>query len=505
MSAFNFAGLFVCDLANNHQGSVAHALEIIRQVGQVAAANQARTAFKFQFRELDTFVHPQHRQGSDNKHIPRFLSTRLTAGDFEQLTQAVRAAGLVTMATPFDEASMERLDQLDIEVVKVASCSATDWPLLEKIAAFSRPVIASTGGLTLDQIDDLVSFFDHRRVHFALMHCVAIYPTPLPQLELNQVDILRRRHPGRVVGFSTHEAPDDLTPVVVAVAKGAQMLERHVGLPTATNQLNAYSSTPAQIDRWMKAAGQARQACGRATRQPAALEEFEALRSLQRGIFVSRDVQAGEALLREDVYFAMPCGPDQLTSGRWRAGIRAATDLAKDTPLDLTAVELPPAPEKDVLFRTIHTIKAMLNEARITLPTDFRLEFSHHHGIPRFREIGATIIDCINRTYCKKLIIQLPGQHHPNHYHKSKEEAFQVLSGVLQVKIEGRERTLLAGDILVVPQGVWHEFWTETGVIFEEISTTHHNNDSFYEDRQINQTPRERRKTVVSHWGRYQI
>lgn len=505
MSDFDFAGLFVCDLANNHQGSVDHALEIIGQVGRVAAANQARTAFKFQFRELDTFVHPQHRQGSDNKHIPRFLGTRLSDADFARLTQAVRAAGMVTMATPFDEASVDQLDQLGIEVVKVASCSATDWPLLEKIATFSRPVIASTGGLTLDQIDDLVSFFDHRRVHFALMHCVSIYPTPLAQLELNQVALLQRRHPGRAIGFSTHEAPENLMPVAIAVAKGAQMLERHVGLPTAAQPLNAYSSTPEQVDRWMQAASLARQACGHATRKPAAAIELEALRSLQRGIFVNREVQAGETLLREDVYFAMPCGPAQLVSGHWQSGIRVTVALAKDAPLGQSTVALPPTPEKAVLFQTIHVIKAMLNEARITMPTDFRLEFSHHQGIARFCEVGATIIDCINRTYCKKLIIQLPGQHHPNHYHKSKEEAFQVLSGVLQVTIEGRERTLLAGDILVVPQGVWHAFGTATGVIFEEISTTHHNNDSFYEDKQINQTPRERRKTVVSHWGRYQI
>ncbi len=505
MTGFDFRGLFVCDLANNHQGSVAHALKIIEEVGRVAAANHARTAFKFQFRELDTFVHPRHRQGSDNKHIPRFLGTRLTTGDFEKLTQAVRAAGMITMATPFDEASVELFDQLDINVVKVASCSATDWPLLEKIASFNRPVVVSTGGLTLDQVDDLVSYFEHRRVDFALMHCVSIYPTPLAQLELNQIDLLRRRHPGRVVGFSTHEDPDELTPVAAAVAKGAQILERHVGLPTAETKLNGYSSTPAQIDRWMKEAARAWLACGSMTRRPASEVELGSLRSLQRGAFASRDVKKGETLVREDVYFAMPCDSGQLTSGCWRAGIIAAADMAKDAPLALTAIELPQVSEKAVMFHAIHAIKSMLNEAQVKLPTDFQLEFSHHYGIPRFREIGATIIDCINRAYCKKIIVQLPGQFHPNHYHKSKEEAFQVLSGVLQVRIDDRERTLLAGDILVVPQGVWHEFWTEGGVIFEEISTTHFNNDSFYEDKQINQIPRSRRKTVVSHWGRYQI
>jgi N-acetylneuraminate synthase len=76
---------------------------------------------------------------------------------------------------------------------------------------------------------------------------------------------------------------------------------------------------------------------------------------------------------------------------------------------------------------------------------------------------------------------------------------------VLEVAIEGRRRTLQPGDTLLVQQGVWHEFWTDTGVIFEEISTTHYDDDSFYEDKAINRVERSRRKTTVNHWGRYQI
>jgi quercetin dioxygenase-like cupin family protein len=98
----------------------------------------------------------------------------------------------------------------------------------------------------------------------------------------------------------------------------------------------------------------------------------------------------------------------------------------------------------------------------------------------------------------------MPGQRHPSHYHKRKEETFQVLHGTLEMIIEGRRRSLVPGDIQLIQQGVWHEFWTETGVIFEEISTTHYPNDSFYQDRVINQEGAGR-KTLVNQWGRYQI
>ncbi len=503
-TSFDFRNLFVLDLANNHQGDFGHALRVIEGCGRVVGELGVRAALKFQFRHLDTFVHPRHRVHSDNKHLPRFLSTALTRSDYAQLAKAVSTAGMLTMATPFDEESVDLINVLDIEIIKVASCSAVDWPLLERIALENKPVIVSTGGQSLESIDDLVSFFDHKRVHFALMHCVSVYPTPDDDLQLAQIEVLRRRYPDKVVGFSTHESPDNTAAVMIAVAKGAEILERHVGIATPTIQLNAYSSTPDQLAAWLHAARRAKSISGTARRSCTATESA-ALRSLQRGIFARAPIAPGTVVRREDVYFAMPLSNGGLPSGLWREGMTAKTLLEQDAPLSPDSVELPSASPKVVLFQTIHAVKAMLNEARIALPTDFKLEFSHHYGIERFREVGAVLIECVNRDYCKKLIVQLPGQKHPNHYHKKKEETFQVLSGILEAEIEGRKRRLYPGDTIVVPQGVWHSFWTDGGVIFEEISSTHFNDDSFYEDKRINATHKGERKTIVTQWGRYQL
>ena len=80
-----------------------------------------------------------------------------------------------------------------------------------------------------------------------------------------------------------------------------------------------------------------------------------------------------------------------------------------------------------IIKSAVHEVKAMLNEARIHLSTDFKVEYSHHYGVENFRKTGAVIIECINREYCKKLLVQLPVQEHPSHYHARKEETFQVL------------------------------------------------------------------------------
>lgn len=500
-----FEKLFVLDLANNHQGDAEHGANVIRAVGDVVRATGARAALKFQYRHLETFIHAGHRERSTNRHVERFLSTRLTGGQLRQLAEEVRRCGMITMATPFDEESVDLAVHNDMEILKIASCSATDWPLLERVAEANKPVICSTAGLSWEQIDGLVSFFDHRRVQLAIMHCVAIYPTPAEHLELNQIGLLRRRYPGKAIGFSTHEDPDSLAPVHVAVAKGAEILERHVGLETDTVKLNGYSSTPEQLDRWIRAALEARKLSGAGQRPVARPEEVESLRGLKRGIYVRRPMRRGQAISRGNAYFAMPLADGQLSAGEWKEGIVAADDIDADQPVMAVDVQLPDVPEHQQLIEAVHAIKAMLNESQIALPPTFETEFSHHYGISRFPEVGATFITYINREYCKKLIIQLPGQQHPPHYHKSKEETFVVLHGTLQLDVEGRHYELYPGDVQLVQQGVWHEFRTDTGVVFEEISSRDVSNDSFYEDKDINRMPRSSRKTRVNQWGRYQI
>jgi N-acetylneuraminate synthase len=503
---FDFEDLFILDMANNHQGRLEHGRTIVAEFARVASECGIRAALKLQLRQLDTFIHFEERLRPTNKHVSRFLSTRLAPDQLRTLTEEIRSRGLVTMATPFDEDSVGLLEDLNIELIKIGSCSATDWPLIERVAESGRPVVCSTGGLSQEQIDNLVSLFDHRRVTYALMHCVSIYPTPPEALQLNQIAAMKSRYPHVTIGFSTHEDPDETAAVQIAYAKGARLFERHVGLASPPDiTLNAYSSTPRQIAGWLEAWRRARSLCGAVTGRDISPLEAESVMALQRGVFARKPLKEAHVLSREDVYFAMPARPGQLTPGEWRPGIRLKGPVERDAPLVRDRLDVSARHQHQALFAAIHTAKAMLNEARISVGTSFDVEFSHHYGIDRFHEVGAIFIECVNRAYCKKLIIQLPGQYHPSHYHERKEETFQVLSGVLEIEVDGVRRTLHPGDTQLVQQGVWHEFWSETGVVFEEISSTQFPSDSFYQDKSINRMPREERKTRVSHWGRYQL
>jgi N-acetylneuraminate synthase len=114
--------------------------------------------------------------------------------------------------------------------------------------------------------------------------------------------------------------------------------------------------------------------------------------------------------------------------------------------------------------------------------------------------VGAVLVTLVNRDYCKKLIIMLPGQKHPNHLHKQKEETFQLLWGDLIVKMDGETVSLKPGDKLLVKQGKQHGFTSKTGAIFEEVSTRSCRNDSFYENPHIADLDPMQRKTAVEKW-----
>jgi sialic acid synthase SpsE/quercetin dioxygenase-like cupin family protein len=506
MKDFDFNDLFVLDLANNHQGSLEHGLRIIKECAEVVNKHNIRAAIKFQFRQYDTFIHPDHFIDSDNKHIPRFLSTALKKSEWQILFDAVKKYGLLTMCTPFDNESVEVISEMNFDIVKVASCSAKDWPLLEDIAKISKPVLISTGGLEITDVDNLNSFFNHRDINFALMHCVSIYPIPDKDFNLNYIDTLKKRYKDITIGWSTHENQDDIAPVQIALAKGAKIFERHVGCETKDIKLNLYSSTPSQLDSWFKAYKKAQILCGSTSKRPITVVEKESLDGLQRGLFAKRDLKKGDSLSSNDIFFAMPYVSGQLSSESWQDnGIIIKNVIKKNKPIFPSDVKLPVKTANQVLKDSIHIVKAMLNEAEIVLNSSFNIEFSHHYGPQKFREVGALIIDCINREYCKKLIVVLPGQKHPSHFHKRKEETFQVLKGKFKCKLDGNEKILHEGETLLVQPGVWHEFSSEDGCIVEEVSTTHYNDDSIYSDININKLQRSERKTVVKNWGRFEL
>ncbi len=479
-----YNNLFVLEMANNHQGSIEHGKQVIKEMEAVCADFPFNFAFKLQYRNLKTFIHPNFKNRQDIKYVKRFNDTELNANQLLELKKAIDDAGFISICTPFDDDSVSWIEQHGFQYIKIASCSLTDWPLLERIAKSSLPLIASTAGSTMQEIEKVVQFFTHRHKALAIMHCVGEYPTPRENLQLGQVSVLKKQFPDIAVGYSTHENPDETEAIKMAIAAGAQLFEKHVGV----GELNAYSANPKQVRSWLNSAQEGFDMQGQVNQRVAVTEEeIQTLNALRRGVFANKELEAGEALTASRYFMAIPSQPGQILANDLSKYMHFTLkkNMAKNQPVlfeDVIVSDI-----SSTVFDILKQVTGLLRTNKITVPDGASCEISHHYGIDKFDQTGAMIINIINREYCKKLIVVLAGQSHPMHYHAEKEETFNVLCGNMKLTLTGEEKTITAGDVVTVERGQKHAFSSETGVVFEEISTTHITGDSFYEDESINQ------------------
>ncbi|MFN6306483.1 MAG: N-acetylneuraminate synthase family protein [Microcystis sp.] len=342
-----FDELFVLELANNHWGSLERGLKIITDFSRIVRFNNVRASIKLQFRDVDNFIHRDFRDRADIRYIKKTLDTKMTEDDYATLVKAVRQSGCIPMATPFDEKSVNLCAELGIPIIKIASSDLNDWFLIEKIADTRKPVIVSTGGSSLKDIDDLVIFFENRNVPLAINHCVSLYPSEDSELEMNQIDYLKNRYPNHVIGFSTHEYTDWTSSMLIAYAKGARTFERHIDIEMDGVPVSPYCSLPEQVDIWFKAFQKAKEMCGAPGTQKRMPPEREIkyLDALVRGVYAKRDLPEGYILnhdrINEDLYLAVPLQKGQISCRELMSGEILTRACNKDEPIMIDSIDSP--------------------------------------------------------------------------------------------------------------------------------------------------------------------
>jgi N-acetylneuraminate synthase len=349
-----FEDLFVLEMASNHQGNVDRGLAIVDRFSKVVRFNNVRSAIKLQFRDIDNFIHKDFLDRKDIRYVKRLSDTRMSKEDFTTLVKAIRRSGCIPMATPFDEKSVDWCIEFDMPIIKVASADNNDWTLLEKISKTRRPVIVSTGGMSQKDMDDLVSFFQHRSIPLSLNHCIAAYPHEDKECELNQIDYLRNRYPDLVIGYSCHEYHDWSASMHIAYAKGAKTFERHIDINDDGFEVAKYSSLPNQIDTWFKAWHKAREMCGTSSAQRRNFldREIEYLDSYVRGVYAKKDLDVGQLLTEDDCYLAIPLQKGQVSSRELmlgKYGHRLLAPCEKDKPITIEMLDTPYSSNSEML------------------------------------------------------------------------------------------------------------------------------------------------------------
>jgi N-acetylneuraminate synthase len=218
------------EIGLNHNGDVELAKRLID-----VAADAGVQAVKFQKRtpEISTPEHMREVRRETPWGEMSYLEYRYRVEfDREQYVEIGDHAtlrGLDWFASPWDEPSVDFLEDLNVVAHKVASASITDLSLLRAIAATGKPIILSTGMSTLDQIDRAVETVGTSRL--VLMHATSTYPMPPEEANLRMIPTLRSRYPGVPVGYSGHERGLQIS--IAAAALGATAIERHITLDRA--------------------------------------------------------------------------------------------------------------------------------------------------------------------------------------------------------------------------------------------------------------------------------
>ncbi|HEX8280304.1 MAG TPA: N-acetylneuraminate synthase family protein [Chthoniobacterales bacterium] len=338
-----FEELFILEMANNHWGNVERGLKIIADFSKIVRFNNVRASIKLQFRDVDNFIHQDFRDRSDIRYIKKTLDTQLSREHITTLVNAITKAGCIPSATPFDEASVDLCEELDLPLIKLASSDINDWFLIERIARTKKPVIASSGGSSLKDTDDLVTFFANRNIPLALNHCVSLYPTEERDLELNQIDFLRDRYPDNTIGLSTHEYKDWEMSIAIAYGKGARTFERHIDIDADGIPVSPYCSQPHDADIWFKAFRKAKRMCGSpgTMKRRCEADEIKYLDALVRGVYAKHDLKQGQVLKQGDVYLAIPLQKGQISCREVMNGQTLLADVPANAPIKIDQMDSP--------------------------------------------------------------------------------------------------------------------------------------------------------------------
>jgi len=296
----------IAEIGHNHQGSLERAKELVH-----AAAGAGVDAVKFQKRDnrrLYTREFFDQPYDNENSFGPTYGEHRealeLPADAWFELREECKELGVTMFATAFDEASADFLAELDLAAFKLASGDLVNTPLLRHVAAFGKPMVISTGGATLEDVDRALDAVLPLNEQVCLLQCTAAYPAEVEELNLRVIETLRERYPQLVIGLSDHH--NGIAMSVVAYMLGARVIEKHFTLNHAWKGTDhAFSLMPDGMRKLVRDLRRVPVALGDAEKQPLDTE-IRPLQKMGKKLVAARDLEVGHVLAEGDLLSKSP-------------------------------------------------------------------------------------------------------------------------------------------------------------------------------------------------------
>lgn len=296
----------IAEIGHNHQGRLETAKEMFR-VAKACGADAVKLQ-KRNNRELFTraaYNKPYDHQNSFGKTYGEHREF-LEFGwrEYQELMAYAEEIGITLIATAFDFSSADFLAKLGVPAFKIASGDLKNIPLLEHIAGFQKPMIISTGGATMEDVNRAYDAIMPINSQLGLLQCTAGYPAEFDQLNLRVITTYRERFPHATVGLSSHD--NGIAMAVAAYMLGARIIEKHFTFNhTWKGTDHAFSLEPHGFRKMVRDLTRLKVAMGDGVKRVYD-SEVGPITKMGKKLVVARDLPAGHTIRREDIAIKSP-------------------------------------------------------------------------------------------------------------------------------------------------------------------------------------------------------
>lgn len=296
----------IAEVGHNHQGSVEKCKELFRvakECGVDAVKLQKRDNRALYTRAM--YDKPYENENSFGATYGEHREALEFGWDeYVELQRYCRQIGLTFFATAFDVPSADFLARLDVPAYKIASGDLKTLPLLRHVAGIGKPMIVSTGGATMEDIERAYEVIMPLNSQLCFLQCTAAYPADPEELNLNAITTLRKRFPELVIGLSDHE--NGIVMAIAAHVLGARVVEKHFTLNhTWKGTDHAFSLEPIGMRKLVRDLRRTRVALGTGIKCPVASEQGP-LMKMGKKLVAARSLPAGHVLTEADIAMKSP-------------------------------------------------------------------------------------------------------------------------------------------------------------------------------------------------------
>lgn len=303
--------LVIAEIGINHEGSMEKAVRMVE-----AAAQSGCECVKFQAHVIDDEMIPNDVIPGNAKESIWDIMKRCALSEEQdaELKRKVEAQGMTYLSTPFSRAAADRLQRLGVVAYKIGSGECNNYPLIEHIASFGKPVVLSTGMNDITSIAPAVEILRRHRIPFALMHCTSMYPTPYDKVRLGALADLEQSFSDAVLGLSDHSLGNYTC--FAAVALGASLLEKHFTADKSWPGPDIeISIDPVELRELIAGTKAIHAALGGA--KTILREEQPTIDFAYACVVTNRDIAAGEELTAENIWVKRP-GTGEIKARHYR-------------------------------------------------------------------------------------------------------------------------------------------------------------------------------------------